>query len=76
MKKVKKTIELQTDDLPEDISKVKVNVADKRKMKEGLTFFDCPHVNGNYMLAIDSNSDIRWYLSSKKLNGSVSLKKW
>lgn len=69
----KKTIELQTDDLPEDISKVKVNVADKEKMKEGLTFFDCPHVNGNYMLAIDSNGDIRWYLSSKKLNGSVML---
>lgn len=69
----KKTIELQTDDLPEDISKVKVNVANKEKMKEGLTFFDCPHVNGNYMLAIDSNGDIRWYLSSKKLNGSVML---
>ena len=38
-----------------------------------LTFFDCPHINGNYCLAIDVNGDIRWFINDKSLNGSVML---
>lgn len=66
-------IEIKTDALPSDISKVRVEVNRKEKVAKGLTFVDCPHVNGNYMLAIDVNGAIRWYLSEKKYNGSVML---
>lgn len=59
--------------MPNDISKVDVKVAAPEKMAEGLTFFDCPHINGNYCLAIDANGDIRWYINDKTLNGSVML---
>lgn len=66
-------IEIRTDALPSDISKVRVLVNKKEKVAKGLTFVDCPHVNGNYMLAIDTNGDIRWFLSEKKYNGSVMM---
>ena len=66
-------IEVKTDVLPSDISKVRVLVNKKEKVAKGLTFVDCPHVNGNYMLAIDTNGDIRWFLSEKKYNGSVMM---
>lgn len=66
-------LDIQTDVLPNDISKSKVKTINKDKMARGLTFVDCPHVNGNYMLAVDANGDIRWYLSEKKYNGSVML---
>ena len=66
-------IDIQTDVLPTDISKTRVKTIQKDKMAKGLTFVDCPHVNGNYMLAVDANGDIRWYLSEKKYNGSVML---
>lgn len=68
-----KDLEIKTDVLPEDISKSEVKVKQADKMAAGLTFVDCPHVNGNYMLAVDANGDIRWYLSEKKYNGSVML---
>ena len=67
------TLVVQTDMLPDDISDVIVEVSDAEKMTDGLTFFDCPHVNGNYFLAIDASGDIRWYLSDKSFNGSVML---
>ena len=66
-------LDIQTDVLPTDISKTRVKTIQKEKMVKGLTFVDCPHVNGNYMLAVDANGDIRWYLSEKKYNGSVML---
>lgn len=72
-KSVSKDFNVKTDVLPEDISKTSVKVKQPEKMKQGLTFVDCPHVNGNYMLAVDANGDIRWYLSEKKYNGSVML---
>lgn len=68
-----KELEIKTDVLPEDISKSEVKVKQADKMAKGLTFVDCPHVNGNYMLAVDVNGDIRWYLNEKKYNGSVML---
>lgn len=64
---------MKTDMLPSDISKTEVKAKQADKMAKGLTFVDCPHVNGNYMLAVDANGDIRWYLSEKKYNGSVML---
>lgn len=66
-------LDIQTDVLPTDISKTRVKTIKKEKMVKGLTFVDCPHVNDNYMLAVDANGDIRWYLSEKKYNGSVML---
>lgn len=68
-----KELMIKTDALPEDISKTQVTVKKPEVMAEGLTFVDCPHVNGNYMLAVDANGDIRWYLKDKKYNGSVML---
>ena len=67
------TYTIQTDVLPEDISKTELQVSIPEKMAPGLTFFDCPHINGNYFLALDANADIRWYLSDKSFNGSVML---
>lgn len=67
------TVEIRTEKLPADISRVAVTAKDQEHMAEGLTFFDCPHLEGNYPLAIDSNGEIRWYLSDKKLNGSVMM---
>lgn len=67
------TYPIQTDVLPEDISKTELQVSIPEKMTPGLTFFDCPHINGNYFLALDCNGDIRWYLSDKSFNGSVML---
>ena len=67
------TLSVKTDALPDDISKTEVAVSKPEKMVAGLTFFDCPHINGNYFLAIDANGDIRWYLSDKSFNGSVML---
>lgn len=67
------TIRITTDPLPPDISKVDVKVSKPEKMAYGLTFFDCPHLNGNYPLAIDANGDIRWYLTDKSLNCSVMM---
>jgi len=68
-----KTLKIKTEPLPNDISKIKVIKNDKSKMINGLTFFDCPHTNGNYFFAIDNNGDIRWYLNDKSFNGSVML---
>lgn len=67
------TLKIKTEPLPNDISKIKVIKNDKSKMTNGLTFFDCPHANGNYFFAIDNNGDIRWYLNDKSFNGSVML---
>ena len=67
------TLSISTEALPDDISKVDVKVAEPEKMADGLTFFDCPHINGNYCLAIDANGDIRWFINDKSLNGSVML---
>ena len=67
------TLSIRTDALPDDISDVIVEISEPEKMEYGLTFFDCPHVNGNYFLAIDTNGDIRWYLSDKSFNGCVML---
>lgn len=67
------TVVIKTEALPDDISQVDVKTAVPEKMTAGLTFFDCPHVNGNYCLAIDANGDIRWYLGDKTFNGSVML---
>ena len=67
------TIAIQTEALPDDISQVEVKVSVPEKMTAGLTFFDCPHINGNYCLAIDVNGDIRWYFADKSFNGSVML---
>ena len=68
-----KELELRTEKLPTDISRATVRVNKRDKQKPGLTFVDCPHVNGNYQLAVDCNGDIRWYLNEKKYNGSVML---
>ena len=46
-KKISKTIYMQTEPLPQDFSKVKVRIKIPSKMAKGLTFFDCPHANGN-----------------------------
>lgn len=67
------TYTVETDYLPEDISKTEVEVSIPEKMQPGFTFFDCPHINGNYQLAVDCNGAVRWYLSDKTLNGSVML---
>ena len=67
------TISIKTDPLPSDISKINVKKAVPEQMVNGLTFVDCPHVNGNYCLALDSNGDIRWYLGDKSLNGCVMM---
>lgn len=67
------TLTIQTEALPDDISKVEVKISEPKKMSEGLTFVDCPHINGNYCLAIDANGDIRWFLADKSFNGSVML---
>ncbi len=67
------TYGVETDVLPDDISKTEVSVSIPEKMQPGLTFFDCPHIGGNYELAVDCNGDIRWYYSDKNLNGSVML---
>lgn len=64
---------IRTDALPDDISQVEVRAAAPEKMAAGLTFFDCPHINGNYFLAIDCNGDIRWYFGDKSFNGAVML---
>lgn len=64
---------IKTESLPDDISKVDIKIAVPEKMTDGLTFFDCPHINGNYCFAIDMNGDIRWYINDKSLNGSVML---
>lgn len=72
-KSISHEFSMKTDLLPEDISKTEVKIKQADKMANGLTFVDCPHVNGNYMLAVDANGDIRWYLSNKKYNGSVML---
>lgn len=67
------TLTIQTEALPDDISQVEIKTCSPERMAEGLTFVDCPHVNGNYCLAIDSNGDIRWYINDKSFNGSVML---
>lgn len=66
-------VSIKTEALPDDISKVDVKTAVPGKMTDGLTFFDCPHINGNYCLAMDVNGDIRWFINDKSLNGSVML---
>ncbi|MGF6907900.1 aryl-sulfate sulfotransferase [Fusobacterium sp. PH5-44] len=67
------TIKIKTEALPDDFSKFKIVKNDKAKMINGLTFFDCPHTNGNYFFGIDANGDVRWYLNDKSFNGSVML---
>lgn len=67
------TLTIRTEALPDDISKVEVKVSKPERMTDGLTFVDCPHINGNYCLAIDANGDIRWFLADKSFNGSVML---
>lgn len=67
------TYTVETDALPEDISKTEVSVSIPEKMAPGLTFFDCPHIGGNFALALDANGDIRWYFSEKEVNGCVML---
>lgn len=69
----KTTVSLRTEPLPEGFSKTDVRVSRKESMAEGFTFIDCPHLNGNYPLAIDANGDVRWYLSDKSLNGSMAM---
>jgi hypothetical protein len=64
-------ITLQTESLPLDAVKTNIIVKNPMLMAKGFTFFDSPHLNGNYQMAIDLNGDIRWYISNKKLNGSV-----
>lgn len=66
----KKTIYIKTDELPKDIYQVQTNVADKEAMAEGLTF-----VSSNYISAIDSNGEIRWYLSSKLYGTTTPIKR-
>lgn len=68
-----KTFEIETEGLPTDISTAIIDVAASDKCTSGLTFFDCPHINGNYFFGIDLNGDIRWYLSDKTFNGCVML---
>lgn len=67
------TLIIETEPLPSDISRMEVAVAKPEKMSDGFTFFDCPHVNSNYALAIDSNGDVRWYLTDKSMNCCVML---
>ncbi|MDL2237393.1 aryl-sulfate sulfotransferase [Christensenellaceae bacterium OttesenSCG-928-K19] len=67
------TVSIQTAALPGDISKAEVRTAQPEKMADGLTFFDCPHLNGNYALAVDANGDIRWYLTDKNLNFGMNM---
>lgn len=64
---------IETEALPSDFSKVRVSVKKEGRMAPGFTFFDCPHNNGNYPLAIDGNGDVRWYLTDKSMNCNVML---
>lgn len=68
-----KRLDIVTDPLPSDMSKVDVRVREPERMAAGFTFFDCPHINGNYPFAIDANGDIRWILRDKSLNGGIML---
>ena len=68
-----KQLSIKTGALPQDINKVKVVKSVPGKMAPGLNFFDSPHKNGNYHMAIDANGDIRWYISDTSLNGGFML---
>ncbi|MCF0133000.1 MAG: aryl-sulfate sulfotransferase [Blautia sp.] len=67
------TYTVTTDVLMDDISLRDLTVSEPDKMAPGFTFVDCPHINGNFLLAIDSNADIRWYLTDKSMNGCLML---
>lgn len=58
---VKKDIKITTDELPEDITKAKVNLINHNFIDNDLYFFS-PSSKG-YTVAYDVNGDIRWYLN-------------
>lgn len=57
----KKDIKITTDELPEDITKAKVNLINHNFIDNDLYFFS-PSSKG-YTVAYDVNGDIRWYLN-------------
>lgn len=66
------TVTIDTDPLPEDIALATVKTSMPEKMQAGFTLFSQAGMNLNYPLAIDSNGDIRWYLSDKSLGGAMT----
>lgn len=71
-KKVKKTIKIKTNKLPNDFNKPTSVVSKRSELTNELYFFT-PSSKG-YTCAYDVNGDVRWYLSSYALWENTRLK--